>query len=158
MPSGQGDPTHQSGRAGAALTGEISPTARSLARPRSPRRPPSPRELHGARAVAYGAREASHHRAWQSDDVGGRRPAISGQEMARGMALEHRRTEVNELRARIRKKVERRGGVQERSSPVSLVGLRRAIPVDGSLTTASRGERGMHEVEALLGARCSGWR
>jgi hypothetical protein len=46
----------------------------------------------------------------------------------------------------------------EQSSPVSSIVLRRAIPKDESLTTASRGERGMHGVEAVLGAGCSGWR
>jgi hypothetical protein len=43
----------------------------------------------------------------------------------------------------------------ERSSPVSLVVLRRAIPVEGSLTTGSQGKRGLREREAVLRAR---WR
>jgi hypothetical protein len=46
----------------------------------------------------------------------------------------------------------------ERSSPVILVMLRRVIPTEGILTMAYRGKRGMREVEAVLGARCSGWR
>jgi hypothetical protein len=46
----------------------------------------------------------------------------------------------------------------ERSSLVSSVVLRRAIPVDRNPTIAYRGERGVREVEAVLGARCSGWR
>jgi hypothetical protein len=41
---------------------------------------------------------------------------------------------------------------------VSSAVLWRAIPVEGSLTTAYRGERGMREVEAVLEAKCSGWR
>jgi hypothetical protein len=36
--------------------------------------------------------------------------------------------------------------------------LRRAIPIEGLLTMAYRDERGMREVEAMLVARCSGWR
>jgi hypothetical protein len=64
---------------------------------------------------------------------------------------------VNETHAKRREKVEQRGESTEWSSPVSSDVLRRAIPVDGSLTTASRGERRMHEVEAVLRARCCGW-
>jgi hypothetical protein len=43
----------------------------------------------------------------------------------------------------------------EQSSPMSSAVLRRAIPIEGIHTMAYRGERGMREVEAMLGARCS---
>jgi hypothetical protein len=55
-----------------------------------------------------------------------------------------------------------RGGAERSprsgASPVSLAVLRRAIPVEGNPITAYRGERGVREVEAVLGARGSGWR
>jgi hypothetical protein len=62
-------------------------------------------------------------------------------------------------RARCARKKERRwGGVEwptERKSPASSAMLRRAIPVEGGLTTGNWCEHGLREEEAGLGAR---WR
>ena len=73
---------------------------------------------------------------WWSGGAGSRRWSVSGHGMAKGGARETHRHSAVLVRAKERREEKRGGGVHERSSPVSLAVLQRAIPKEGMLTTA----------------------